>query len=120
MENLQKSASVYVKWASRRCDGSEDKNRSTPLGFVGRSMSAHANELEADSEFGSCLSHVGRANERISDIQNSYVDDVSTSWLQHLERSVTMMKEYQVRRTDPSSSGHHPLTLASTGCPQEA
>ncbi|KAM4064440.1 BAR domain-containing protein [Hirsutella rhossiliensis] len=98
MENLQKSASVYVKWASRRCDGYEDKNRSTPLALVGRSMSAHANELEANSEFGSCLSHVGRANERVADIHSSYVEDVSTSWLQHLERSVTMMKEYQAAR----------------------
>ncbi|EQL04227.1 BAR domain containing protein [Ophiocordyceps sinensis CO18] len=92
MESLQKSASVYVKWASRRCDGYEDKNRCTPIALVGNSMSAHANELEANSEFGSCLSHVGRAKERIADIHSSYVEDVSASWLQHLERSAARKK----------------------------
>lgn len=68
-------------------------------------MSAHGNELDADSEFGNCLVHVGRANERIADIHSGYVDDVNSCWLQHLERSVTMMKEYQVRRSMPGLRG---------------
>lgn len=98
MESLQKSASVYVKWGSRRCEANEDKGRGTPLAFLGRTMATHGNELEANSEFGSCLAYVGRANERVADIQTNYVDDVTKSWLQHLERSMTMMKEYQAAR----------------------
>ncbi|PNY29237.1 Cyclin CCL1 [Tolypocladium capitatum] len=98
MENLQKSAAVYVKWESRRCDAFEDKSRSTPFALLGRSMTAHGNDFEPDSEFGHCLAQVGRANERISDLHTGYVDQVSTGWLQHLERSVTMMKEYLAAR----------------------
>ncbi|POR37069.1 Uncharacterized protein TPAR_02734, partial [Tolypocladium paradoxum] len=98
MDNLQKSAAAYVKWESRRCDAVEDKSRCTPMALLGRSMTAHGNDLEPDSEFGNCLAHVGRANERISDLHTSYADQVTTTWLQHLERSVTMMKEYQAAR----------------------
>ncbi|PFH61593.1 hypothetical protein XA68_16943 [Ophiocordyceps unilateralis] len=98
MESLQKSAAVYVKWAARRCDSSEDKSRSAPLAAVGRSMTAHGAELEPDTEWANGLAAVGRANERISDLQTSYADDVTTNWLHHLERSVTMMKEYQAAR----------------------
>ncbi|PHH79943.1 hypothetical protein CDD80_3395 [Ophiocordyceps camponoti-rufipedis] len=98
MESLQKSTAVYVKWASRRCDSSEDKARSAPLAAVGRSMTAHGAELEPESEWASGLAAVGRANERISDLHTSYADDVTTDWLHHLERSVTMMKEYQAAR----------------------
>ncbi|KND91944.1 hypothetical protein TOPH_03533 [Tolypocladium ophioglossoides CBS 100239] len=98
MENLQKSAAVYVKWESRQCDAFEDKSRCTPIALLGRSMTAHGNDFEPDSEFGNYLAHVGRANERISDLHTSYADQVTTSWLQHLERSVTMMKEYQAAR----------------------
>ncbi|PHH86235.1 hypothetical protein CDD83_10539 [Cordyceps sp. RAO-2017] len=98
MENLQKSTSAYVKWAARKCDASEDRNRNSPIAFLGHSMSVHSNDLEAGSDFGNCLAHIGRANERIADIHSSYVDDVTTDWLHHLERSVTMMKEYQAAR----------------------
>lgn len=103
MESLQKSAAVYVKWENRRCDASEDKSRCTPIALLGRSMTAHGNDFEPDSEFGNCLAHVGRANERISDLHTGYADEVTASWLQHLERSVTMMKEYQVRHRTPDA-----------------
>lgn len=98
MESLQKSAAIYVKWAARRCDASEDKGRSTPMALLGRSMTAHSNDFEPGSEFGNCLAHVGRTNERVADFHSSYVEDVTATWLQHLERSVTMMKEYQAAR----------------------
>ena len=51
MESLQKSAAVYVKWENRRCDASEDKSRCTPIALLGRSMTAHGNDFEPDSEF---------------------------------------------------------------------
>ncbi|RDA89750.1 hypothetical protein CP533_2921 [Ophiocordyceps camponoti-saundersi (nom. inval.)] len=98
MESLQKSAAVYVKWAARRCESSEDKTRSAPLSALGRSMTSHGAELEPDSDWANGLNSVGRANERISDLQTSYAEDVTTNWLHHLERSVTMMKEYQAAR----------------------
>lgn len=39
---------------------------------------------------------MGRANERIARTQESYVANVTTGWLESLERSLAMMKEYQV------------------------
>lgn len=39
---------------------------------------------------------MGRANERVANIQEHYTQDATTHWLESLERSVAMMKEYQV------------------------
>jgi hypothetical protein len=39
---------------------------------------------------------MGKANERIARAQESYVANASNGWLDSLERSLAMMKEYQV------------------------
>jgi hypothetical protein len=39
---------------------------------------------------------MGRTNERIGRVQESYVANATTSWLESLERSLAQMKEYQV------------------------
>lgn len=44
---------------------------------------------------------MGRANERVANIQEHYTEDATTCWLDSLERSVAMMKEYQVRNPPP-------------------
>jgi len=42
---------------------------------------------------------MGRANERIARTQESYVVNATGGWLESLERSLAMMKEYQVSGT---------------------
>jgi hypothetical protein len=96
MERLQRSMNQYVKWLGRHLDSSEDKEKALPVGYLGRTMVDHGEEFQPDSEFGNCLIMMGRANERISAIQESFVCDATTSWLESLERSLAMMKEYQV------------------------
>ena len=39
---------------------------------------------------------MGRTNERIARTQETYVANATTGWLESLERSLAMMKEYQV------------------------
>lgn len=39
---------------------------------------------------------MGRTNERIARIQETYVANATTSWLESLGRSLAQMKEYQV------------------------
>ena len=46
---------------------------------------------------------LGKTNERIARIQETYVANSTTSWLESLERSLAQMKEYQVRHSFPSS-----------------
>lgn len=41
---------------------------------------------------------MGRANERIGRVQESYVQTATSSWLESLERSLAQMKEYQASR----------------------
>jgi hypothetical protein len=96
MERLQKSMTVYVKWITRKCEAHEDKEKNSPSTNLGRTMATHGDDFEPDSEFGSCLSTMGRANERIAEYQDNYVENASATWLEHLERSVAMMKEYTV------------------------
>ena len=43
-----------------------------------------------------CYAGMGRTNDRIARIQESYVANATTGWLESLERSLAMMKEYQV------------------------
>jgi hypothetical protein len=39
---------------------------------------------------------MGRINERVARIQETYVAHATTTWLESLERSLAQMKEYQV------------------------
>jgi len=98
MERLQKSMNTYVKHLSRRCDGFEDKEKGLPISFLGRTMIAHGEDFEPNSEFGNCLIALGTANERISGLQEGYVANATSYWLESTERSLAMMKEYQNAR----------------------
>ncbi|TDZ15970.1 Meiotically up-regulated gene 137 protein [Colletotrichum orbiculare MAFF 240422] len=98
MERLQKSTNTYVKWIARRGEGFEDKEKGLPIAFVGRMMISHGEEFEADSEFGACLLALGRTNERLAGIQEGYAAEVTDNWLESVERSLAMMKEYQAAR----------------------
>ncbi|OTA52446.1 BAR-domain-containing protein [Hypoxylon sp. EC38] len=97
-ERLQKSMNAYVKSLSRRGETFEDKEKGLPVSYLGRTMMSHGEDFEADSEFGTCLIAMGRANERIAGIQETYVAHATTYWLEGLERSLAMMKEYQSAR----------------------
>ncbi|GAB0134697.1 hypothetical protein EsDP_00003057 [Epichloe bromicola] len=98
MENLQKATNVYSKWISRRCDTFEDKSRSPPSALLGRTMAAHGNDFEPESEFGHSLAAIGRANERIANLHSNFAEDVNANWLHHVDRNVAMMKDYQTAR----------------------
>ena len=39
---------------------------------------------------------LGRTNDRIARFQETYVSNATNGWLESLERSLAMMKEYQV------------------------
>ena len=47
--------------------------------------------------FAKCFEGMGKTNERIARIQETYVANATTNWLESLERSLAQMKEYQVR-----------------------
>ena len=57
-DKMQKSMTGYVKWMCRRGDVLDDKERGLPVNYLGRTMVAHGEDFEPDSEFGSCL--IGR------------------------------------------------------------
>ncbi|OCL09122.1 BAR-domain-containing protein [Glonium stellatum] len=97
MEKLQKSMTMYVKSLSKRNEV-EDREKALPGGYLGSTMVSHGEDFEPDSEFGNCLSSLGRANERIARMQETYVAGATTSWLEGLERSLAQMKEYQAAR----------------------
>ncbi len=45
---------LYVKAISKRNEA-EDKEKSLPVGYLGRAMINHGEDFENDSEFGQCL-----------------------------------------------------------------
>ncbi|KAK8036115.1 hypothetical protein PG993_008729 [Apiospora rasikravindrae] len=98
MDRLQKSMNIYSKSISKRCESAEDKEKGLPISYMGRTMMSHGEDFEPDSEFGNCLIVMGRANESIAGIQENYSAQASAYWLESLERSLAMMKEYQAAR----------------------
>ncbi|KAK0636030.1 hypothetical protein B0T17DRAFT_481182 [Bombardia bombarda] len=98
MDRMQKSMNLYVKWLGRRAEVAEDKEKGLPVSYLGRSMISHGEEFDPDSEFGNCLIAMGRANERVAAIQETFVAEATATWLESLERSLAMMKEYQSSR----------------------
>ena len=97
MERLDRSAKTYMKAISSRSAG-EDKEKVLPIGYFGSAMVSHGDDFEPDSEFGQCLSSLGRANERIARMQETYAANATSSWLESIERSLVQMKEYQAAR----------------------
>ncbi|KAI1076655.1 BAR-domain-containing protein [Whalleya microplaca] len=98
MDRLHKSMNVYVKSLSRRGETFDDKEKGLPVSYLGRTMISHGEDFEPDSEFGNSLIAMGRANERIAGIQETYITHATSYWLEGLERSLAMMKEYQSAR----------------------
>jgi len=97
IEKLQKSTTAYVKSLSKRSE-IEDKEKILPVAYLGQTMIHHGEDFEPDSEFGNCLIAIGRANERIARTQEVYIANATNGWLESLERSLAMMKEYQAAR----------------------
>ncbi|KAK3676330.1 hypothetical protein LTR78_003604 [Recurvomyces mirabilis] len=94
MERLDRSAKGYMKAISTRSAG-EEKEKVLPVAYFGSAMIAHGDDFEPDSEFGQCLSSLGRANERIGRMQETYSVNATSTWLESVERSLVQMKEYQ-------------------------
>lgn len=59
---------------------------------------------------------MGRTNDRVAQLQESYITNATTGWLESLERSLAMMKEYQVYTLEVNAMGR----LMSAGCQKEA
>ncbi|KFA60215.1 hypothetical protein S40285_07321 [Stachybotrys chlorohalonatus IBT 40285] len=98
MDRLKKSTDIYGRWIGRRCDALEDKERSSPAAVFGRTMASHGDDFEPDSEFGAGLASIGRANERIAELQDHYAATVAAVWGDHIERNSALMKEYTAAR----------------------
>ncbi|KAF1985900.1 BAR-domain-containing protein [Aulographum hederae CBS 113979] len=96
-EKMHKSATSYVKSISKR-EEYEDREKMLPGGYMGSTMINHGSDFEPDSEFGNCLTSLGRANEAIARKQETYAGGATTTWLESLERSLVQMKEYQAAR----------------------
>ena len=97
MERLHRSMNIYVKSLSKTKEA-DDKEKGLPVSNLGAAMISHGEDFEHDSEFGSCLTSLGRANERVARIQENYVNKATATWLDSLERSLAQMKEYQAAR----------------------
>ncbi|GAB7322777.1 hypothetical protein MBLNU13_g05350t1 [Cladosporium sp. NU13] len=94
MERLQQASTSYVKSLSRRDQG-EGKEKHLPVGHLANVLIAHGDDFEPDSEFGMCLTQLGRANERIARMQETYVANTTSTWIEGTERTLAQMKEYQ-------------------------
>lgn len=55
MERLHKSMNSYTKSMSKRAEGVDDKEKGLPVSYLGRTMIAHGEDFEPDSEYGNCL-----------------------------------------------------------------
>ncbi|TAQ90782.1 hypothetical protein B7494_g894 [Chlorociboria aeruginascens] len=94
---MQLRQDAYVKSLSKTKE-MEDREKMVPASYLGATMINHGEDFEPDSEFGNCLIAMGRTSEKVGGHQEAYVQSATTGWLQSLERSLAMMKEYQTAR----------------------
>lgn len=94
MVKLQTTMNAYIKWLAHRDTLVGEKG--VPTAVMGRTMVAHGEDFDPNSQFGNCLIEMGRTNDQIANIQEQYTNDATKYWADSLERSVAMMKEYQV------------------------
>ncbi|GES66912.1 BAR domain protein [Aspergillus terreus] len=97
VDRIHKSMTAYVKSISKRSEG-DDKEKTLPIAHLGSSMVSHGEDFDAQSDYGRCLSMFGRAEERLARIQETYIAQATSSWLESLERSLAQMKDYQSAR----------------------
>ncbi|KAJ5573670.1 uncharacterized protein N7459_008097 [Penicillium hispanicum] len=97
VDRIHKSMTAYVKAVSKRNEG-DDKEKTLPIAHLGSSMISHGEDFDGNSEYGQCLTMFGRTEERIARIQENYITQANSSWLESLERSMTQMKDYQHAR----------------------
>ncbi|KAF7719616.1 Uncharacterized protein PECH_003493 [Penicillium ucsense] len=97
VDRIHKSMTAYVKAISKRSEG-DDKEKTLPIAHLGSSMVAHGEDFDGNSEYGQCLTMLGRTEERIARIQESYISQATSSWLESLERSLAQMKDYNHAR----------------------
>ncbi|OJJ48850.1 hypothetical protein ASPZODRAFT_1331974 [Penicilliopsis zonata CBS 506.65] len=97
MERIQKSMTAYVKAISKRSEG-DDKEKTLPVAHLGSSMVSHGEDFDANSDFGQALLMFGKSQERIARVQEGYISQSSSTWLEALERSLAQMKDYYSSR----------------------
>ncbi|KAG9240313.1 hypothetical protein BJ878DRAFT_299927 [Calycina marina] len=96
-EEIHKSMTAYMKSMSKRNEIG-DREKVLPVAYLAQTMTHHGEDFEPDSTFGNCLIGMGRTNDRVARLQESYVQDATHGWLESLERSLATMKEYQAAR----------------------
>ena len=112
-ERVHRSTTNYIKSISKKTEG-EDKDKALPIGYLGSNLINHGEGLDTQTSYAQCLiskvDHIfakqtitltiylvfGRAEERLSRIQESYASEASSTWLESLERSLAQLREYQV------------------------
>ncbi|KAF9890934.1 hypothetical protein FE257_005191 [Aspergillus nanangensis] len=97
VDRIHKSMTAYIKSLSKRSEG-DDKEKTLPIAHLGSSMVSHGEDFDAHSDYGRCLSMLGRAEERLARTQESYISQATSSGLESLERSLAQMKDYQSAR----------------------
>ncbi|KAE8146165.1 hypothetical protein BDV25DRAFT_55181 [Aspergillus avenaceus] len=97
LDRLHKSMVAYVKSVSKRNEG-DDREKTLPIGHLGTSMVSHGEDFDANSDYGRCLTIFGRTEERVARLQESYIAEANSSWLESLDRSLAQMKQYQNAR----------------------
>lgn len=55
MVKMQSSMNDYVKWLTRRSEGLAGGEKGVPAAVLGRTMIAHGEDFDNDSDFGNCL-----------------------------------------------------------------
>ncbi|QIW98533.1 hypothetical protein AMS68_004051 [Peltaster fructicola] len=96
LTRLQTSTRTYLRWLSKRYP--KDKDRQLPVGQLGAAMAEHGNDFDEDVEFGQCLIAMGQVQDRLARIQEAYLANVKSCWMESLDHSLAHMAEYHDAR----------------------
>ncbi|KAE9409089.1 BAR-domain-containing protein [Gymnopus androsaceus JB14] len=101
VERLFLASKGYHHWLSKKKDNLalDDPEKLLPLDILGIILLTHGEEFGDDSEFGSCLTNLGKAHCKVATLQEAYAVTFQDTFLSSIEKFGDEIREYdQVKK----------------------
>ncbi|KDQ16880.1 hypothetical protein BOTBODRAFT_172501 [Botryobasidium botryosum FD-172 SS1] len=100
-ERLHAASDLYLRAITKKKDvpgGDSSMSKVFPIEALGVVMISHSEVVGAESPFGRNLLSFGRMHRQVASFQDSFAESFQSTYLASLEKSMDLLKEYQVLR----------------------
>ncbi|KNF03779.1 hypothetical protein PSTG_02874 [Puccinia striiformis f. sp. tritici PST-78] len=99
VEKMYSVSKEYSKHLTKKSEAEgTDTGRVIPIEGLGLVLSNHGDEFGSDSSFGEALVSFGKAHQQMATATSNYTENLNSTWLTSLEKSIAQMSEYTNQR----------------------